>query len=158
VPNIVYGDPTVPDGNFDKVARVRPLNVVVFSPHTPGEQTFSERITIPLGKAYFFRAHDVPDGKSIFINGVSLAASVPLGGGGCFPPEGYCEGPDLRVQRMTLGGADKWVLTAEFPQVLVNLPGIYRLELESPDMLGDLYVEYTEFLASDRLPFMGAMK
>ena len=46
---------------------------------------------------------------------------------------------------MTLGGAERWIMSAERPQMLINLPGVYRFELEDEDMLGgDLHLEQLE--------------
>ena len=111
----------------------------VFTPDSPPDRLFSGRVMLPEGRMYLFRAFNVPAGRSIFMNWVT----PEYGGAGPFL-DAPIHGRDMYVQRMTLGGADNWILSAERPQMLVNLPGVYRFELEDYDMLGqDLCLEYS---------------
>ena len=114
----------------------------VFGPDSPPGQIFSRRVLLTENRLYFFRAHNVPDGRSIFLNWVSLEHSEPLDG--CQTPDALPPGRDVYIQRMTLGDPDRWILTAERPQMMINLPGVYRFELSDEDMLGgDLCLEYS---------------
>jgi hypothetical protein len=92
----------------------------------------SRLITVSPGKVFFFRAFNIPADRSISFQAVSLGVGELPGGGG----------RDLYIQPMTLGGADKWTLTPGNPQLLLRLPGVYRLLLSNEDMLGELWVEY----------------
>jgi hypothetical protein len=62
---------------------------------------------------------------------------------------------DVRLLRPTLGGAGLWSLDAGHPQLLVALPGTYRLALDGPWMLEDtgLVVEAVT-LDLGRLPWV----
>jgi hypothetical protein len=158
VSNITYAETQPEQTNYDKVESFSPSNVVVFSPSSPSGQIYSQKIAISFGELFLFRAFNIPEDRAIYFNGVSVSTSMPTSGGACCPPVGFLSGPDLYIQRMTVGGPDKWVLTDLLPQVLVNLPGQYRLELSNEDMVGtDLYVEYIKlYWTTDR--FLGAFK
>ena len=105
----------------------------VFGPRSPLDQIFSRRIVLPEGFLHFFRVHNIEPGRRVFMNLVTVATDADF----------MC-GIDTHVQRMTLGDPERWILSLQRPQMLVNLPGIYRFELENPDMLGaDLVLEYS---------------
>jgi hypothetical protein len=122
----------------------RTVHSYVFTPDSPLGQVYSHRVVLVEEMLYLFRVYNIPDGRSIYMNLVSQENAGPPPGGGCLPGEYPTAGGDLYLARMTLGGADKWIISAQRPQMLVNLPGVYRFELEDEDMLGaDLCLEYS---------------
>lgn len=110
----------------------------LFTPDSPLDQIYSRRVTLSDGLLYLFRAYNLPVDRRIYMNLVSAEhAGSKADGEPLF-------GRDLYIQRMTLGGPEKWILTSDSPQMLVNLSGVYRFELENLDMLGaDLCLEYS---------------
>jgi hypothetical protein len=116
-------------------------HLYVFTPDSPPGQVLSRRIVLPEGHLHLFRAYNMPPGRSIWMNIVSQEFATPLSGQLLDSP---LPGRDLYMARMVLGGADKWVLTETRTQMLVNLPGVFRFELENADMLDDeLCLEYS---------------
>lgn len=103
----------------------------IFWPRSPVDQIFSRRVILTEGWTYLFQLHGA-DGR-VFMNRVTVESDDDL-----------FSGRDVHVQRMTLGDPEDWILSPERPQMMVNLPGVYRFELERPDMLGgDLTLEYS---------------
>jgi len=53
-------------------------------------------------------------------------------------------GQVIFTKRMDLGSQDYWKITSERSQIIWAVPGMYQLELESTDMLGQvMQVEYS---------------
>jgi hypothetical protein len=110
--------------------------VALFTPETPYGALYSARVDIRQGKVFLFHGHNVPEGRSIYMCSVSPGSFRP---GPHDPPLGA----DVYIARMDLGGAGSWAIDAAHPRLLVSLPGMYRFELEDPDMLGgDMRLEY----------------
>ena len=105
----------------------------------------------------------MPADKHIFVNRVVLSANCPSAksmGCNCDPlmvQQAYSSpGVIMFRARMKLGNSFDWKLTAEKPQLLIAVPGCYyEFELEDPDMLGDLEVEY-KFIDATKLPNLPA--
>ena len=119
------------DAEFRRGVGARPQREALFHSLSPLGETLSRRVSVRPGKVFLFQAFALPPDRRIFVNIVSFGV---LDGR---------RGADLYIQRMTLGGAESWELTFEKPQMLITLPGVYRFELESADMLGgDMRLEY----------------
>jgi hypothetical protein len=138
---IVYGYAAEP-GDLLLAPGAKPVNQPLFCPLTPAGEILSRRFFVRPGDVFFIRAFNLLDDYKIFTNFVSIGQGAqPVNHAQLATP---VVGQDIYTQRMTLGGADNWILTSSNPQMLISLPGSYRLELESPDMLGeDLWVEFT---------------
>ena len=109
-----------------------PRHQYVFSPDRPPASRFSRPVVLAEGRLHLFRAYGLEAGERIFVNAVSRGSlAPPWERSGSDPPD---SGVDLYVQRMTLGGAANWEFSAERPQLLINLPGLYRFELEFDEM------------------------
>jgi hypothetical protein len=105
----------------------------IFWPQSPVDQIFSRRVVLTEGWLYLFQLHGVEPDRRVFMNRVTVERDEDL-----------FFGRDVHVQRMTLGDPERWILAIRRPQMLVNLPGVYRFELENADMLGgDLTLEYS---------------
>jgi hypothetical protein len=131
----------------------RPL----FTRDTPIDQIFSDWVEVDIGSALLFTAYNLPEEGEIFFNWVSKGSYDSVNHGhNCGQPQ-FVGRPaaDLFRIRMTLGGADHWKLTGLQPQRLVTLPGVYRLELGSEDLLGqELHVEYNKWFTTNNLPLV----
>lgn len=131
----------------------------LFDSLSPLDQLYSDYLMISADKAVFVQAHYLPDNRRIYVNMVS---SVNVPGGprpDCAPNELFGSTMDLYIRRMTLGGADNWILNADNPQMIITLPGVYRLELEDLDMLGhDLRVDYYAWDIGRAVPAFPVMR
>jgi hypothetical protein len=125
----------------------------LFTPDSPLGQIFSDRVEVRPGKVFMFRAHDLPEDRSVYACSVSpLVLRHP------WPRPLSWPAVDGYLARMTLGGADAWTLDAGHPLLLVSLPGLYRFELEDPDVLdGPFRLEYA-FWGADPAPFFPVMR
>ena len=136
---------------------------ILFSPKTPVGTIYSAPIWLDNGRAMLVEAYNMPVDKHIFVNRVVLSASCPTDrsvGCNCDPlmmQQAYASPGVITFRaRMKLGNSFDWKLTAEKPQLLIAVPGCYyEFELEDPDMLGDLEVEY-KFIDATKLPNLPA--
>lgn len=136
---------------------------ILFSPKTPVGTIYSAPIWLDNGRAMLVEAYNMPADKHIFVNRVVLSASCPTDrsvGCNCDPlmmQQAYGSPGVITFRaRMKLGNSFDWKLTAEKPQLLIAVPGCYyEFELEDPDMLGDLEVEY-KFIDATKLPNLPA--
>ena len=136
---------------------------ILFSPKTPVGTIYSAPIWLDNGRAMLVEAYNMPADKHIFVNRVVLSASCPTDrsvGCNCDPlmmQQAYGSPGVITFRaRMKLGNSFDWKLTAEKPQLFIAVPGCYyEFELEDPDMLGDLEVEY-KFIDATKLPNLPA--
>ena len=136
---------------------------ILFSPKTPVGTIYSAPIWLDYGRAMLVEAYNMPADKHIFVNRVVLSANCPTdrsAGCNCDPlmmQQAYASPGVITFRaRMKLGNSFDWKLTAEKPQLLIAVPGCYyEFELEDPDMLGDLEVEY-KFIDATKLPNLPA--
>lgn len=136
---------------------------ILFSPKTPVGTIYSAPIWLDYGRAMLVEAYNMPADKHIFVNRVVLSASCPTDrsvGCNCDPlmmQQAYGSPGVITFRaRMKLGNSFDWKLTAEKPQLFIAVPGCYyEFELEDPDMLGDLEVEY-KFIDATKLPNLPA--
>lgn len=136
---------------------------ILFSPKTPVGTIYSAPIWLDYGRAMLVEAYNMPVDKHIFVNRVVLSASCPTDrsvGCNCDPlmmQQAYGSPGVITFRaRMKLGNSFDWKLTAEKPQLFIAVPGCYyEFELEDPDMLGDLEVEY-KFIDATKLPNLPA--
>ena len=136
---------------------------ILFSPKTPVGTIYSAPVWLDNGRSMLVEAYNMPADKHIFVNRVVLSANCPSAksvGCNCDPlmmQQAYgSPGGIMFRARMKLGNSFDWKLTAEKPQLLIAVPGCYyEFELEDPDMLGDLEVEY-KFIDATKLPNLPA--
>ena len=127
-----------------------PKHNYVFSPDSSIQSRYSRPIILGEGSLYLFKAYGLGDEDRIYVNSVSRGSPrsydrVML--------EGPDPGVDLYVQRMTLGGEASWVFSPARPQLLVNLPGLYRFELGDDSMIGsNICLEYLAIRVVPGLP------
>jgi hypothetical protein len=115
----------------------------LFSPDTPLGQLYSPRVEIKPGKVFKFIAFNLPEDGEIRMLTVSPGSLESQSHRHCMYNPDFIPGVDLYYQRMTLTGEANWTLTADNPQMLVSLPGLYRFKLKSETMLGgDLRLEF----------------
>ncbi|MDR1872027.1 MAG: hypothetical protein LBS60_08970 [Deltaproteobacteria bacterium] len=127
----------------DSFSRKQEGRTVLFSPDSPLEQVYSDYVIITSGKACMLQAHNLPDNRKVFTN-IITSQIMPLASH-CNAASStfFTNVADIYIQRMTLSGADNWILTADNPQMLITLPGVYRFEIEDTDMLGgDFRLDY----------------
>lgn len=145
---------------------VSPGKSILFSPETPQGTVFSPTFSVYPGSAILIDAYNMPLDQPIYVNRVVKSTTAPITGDPCDPCAmngAYgTSGVITFRERMTLGGkpnAWRLIKTAEPAtqtlQLLVAVPGTYELELSDTNMLGDLEVEYAEWLinATPCLPF-----
>ena len=136
---------------------------ILFSPKTPVGTIYSAPVWLDNGRSMLVEAYNMPVDKHIFVNRVVLSANCPTDksvGCNCDPlmmQQAYGSPGVITFRaRMKLGNSFDWKLTAEKPQLLIAVPGCYyEFELEDPDMLGDLEVEY-KFIDATKLPNLPA--
>lgn len=108
---------------------------VLFGPDSPPNQLFSPRLDVRPGKAALVHAFGLEGEGSIFVRAVR-PQSFKIGPGSSYSMDAHL-GP------VTLGGAELWALDAFHRQLLITLPGLYRLELSDLLILTEtLLVEY----------------
>jgi hypothetical protein len=121
---------------------------VLFGPESPADQLYSDYVFVTLGQRIMLQAFHLPAGKAVFTNMVSTGT----GRSGGLPM-------DLYIQRMTLGGADKWIMREDNPQMIISLPGVYRFELEDESILGqDFRLDYCSWMSDPPVPDFPVMR
>lgn len=126
----------------------------LFTPDTPFDQQYSDRVDVRAGRVFLFQAYNLPPDRRIFACSVSpgiLRGTAQSYAGGR-------PGFDAYMRRMDLGGEEAWTIDEGHTRLLVSLPGVYRFELEDLDMLGsELRLEYLCWEASPA-PFFPVMR
>lgn len=126
----------------------RGVNIPIFTPETPLDCDLSYVIELQSGRTISIDAWNLPENRTIYINRVVVGSFQPLT---CDNTNRYAmmsfrgkAGQVIFTKRMDLGNKDYWKLTSEKSQIIWSVPGMYQLELESTDMLGQvMQVEYS---------------
>ncbi len=135
--------------------------LVLFTQESPPDNVYSPTFTVVPGQSVLLEAYNLPEDGFIKVNRVVISTTCPTVGSPCDPNDmKYAYGtPGVIMFRapMMLGGR-VWGLRAYqsgsldnngvtatcdvmFPQLLINIPGTYELELSDTSLLGDLEVE-----------------
>lgn len=129
---------------------------VLICPETALDAATTETFTIQPGQAAIIDAYNMVEDKRIYVQRVVRQAYCAGVGVACNPHDLRSvatapQGPIAFYERMTLGSPDLWSLVKASGssgaksrlQLIVAVPGVYRLELEDPEsQLGELEVEY----------------
>jgi len=128
--------------------RARGVNIPIFTPETPLDCDLSYVIEVQPGRTISIDAWNIPENRAIYINRVVVGSFQPLT---CSNTNRYAmmffrgkSGQVIFTKRMDLGSQDYWKITSDRSQIIWAVPGMYQLELESTDMLGQvMQVEYS---------------
>lgn len=153
----VTGNP-VPESSC---VTVSPGKTILFSPETPQDTKFSAPFLVSAGDAVIIDAYNLVENEKIFVNRLVMSSY-------CRPRGNNCNADDMAgaygrdgtisfEERMTMGNApERWSLLNDSDnprlQLLIAVPGLYRLEIEHPDIVladGLLEVEYLRFKTAD---------
>lgn len=117
---------------------MRNSNIVLFDATTRTQ--FSGVINVPVDSTFLIVAYEIPDNVQAVLNIVSLATSdLPHA---CDTPcciDIDVSTPILHRMPMVLGGK-VWQVSADAPQLLIVLPGLYQLELSDESAIGQAIV------------------
>lgn len=135
-----------------------PGKIIFFSPESPVDIKYSPSVTVEPGQALLITSYNWNGPTAeIYVNSIVKSTTPPrCGGNNCNPCDmAYAYGTDGVIvfrQRMLLGKY-YWAVTAQNSQLLIALPGMYELEVQSTEMLGrDLEVEGVFMPAPHNLP------
>lgn len=152
-----------PDSNCVSVS---PGKTILFSPTTIQGTKFSDHFVVGAGDVIIIDAYNMMDGYHIWVNRLVMSSYCRQQGCNCDGDAmANALGRDGAIsfsERMTLGNdVNGWSLYRSADpqqysrlQLIINVPGIYNLELEDPDamlMPGTLEVEYLRCKASDMM-------
>lgn len=139
----------------DNITTGSPGRVILFSPESPIDIVYSPTFTVVPGSPAFIEAYNMPTDSPIYVNRLVRGSFRPPHATPCPPCNmGAFPGPDGIItarSRMTLGDGQNWWRLIKFGgadekksvlQLMIVIPGLYELELSSPNMIGNLQVEY----------------
>lgn len=141
----------------DKMPVVKtPGKAILFSPESPTDVKYSNSFTITMGMVALIDAYNMTEGSTIYVNRlVKSTTALPVGDNcdPCAMNSAYgTDGVVLFRERMRLGGNEWKLVEGTRPQLFIPIPGIYELELEDVEMLGDLEVEIMQWSAQVQYP------
>lgn len=128
---------------------------VLICPETALDASTTETFSVQPGQAVIIDAYNMVEDKHIYVQRVVRQAYCASVGVACNPRDlrsvgAAPQGPIAFYERMTLGDPDLWSLVRASEssggrsrlQLIIAVPGVYRLELEDPEsQLGELEVE-----------------
>lgn len=137
---------------------------ILFGPDTPQGTIFSPSFTVVPGQVVLIDTYNMPQDYYIYVNRIVKSNFGPMTGENCDPCAfDRAFGSDGKItfrERMTLGGSNEhWSLIKRADvsqsrlQLMIAIPGIYELELENTNMLGNMEVEYFAWEATI-LPYL----
>lgn len=144
---------SAPQGQGPDCVSVSPGKVQLFTPDTIPGTEYSQMFVISPGQAVILDSYGLVGGYSIFIERVVRSSFCPPVGCNCSDLDraGGQDGVIAYSEVMKLGG-NVWRLykgatsddssAGDILQIVITIPGIYRLRLEDPDaQLGTMEVE-----------------
>ena len=120
---------------------------VLFSPESPVDTLFSPQFVVTPGAAVLLCAYEMePDGL-LTVNRIVVGAySSKQVTESVFAERAGIQAGHILYERKVLSRRGMWSLSAAYPELIIVVPGVYRLECSSLAILGkDMYVEYRQW-------------